>query len=58
MYCGGHLGLQDDSEEYTFENMLIGFANLKNNYIVQCILRITICWKKVITLIVIILNIS
>ncbi len=29
-FCGGHLGLQDDRQEYKFENVHIGFANLKN----------------------------
>ena len=27
-FCGGHLGLQDYHQEYKFENVPIGFANL------------------------------
>ena len=32
-FCGGPLGLQDVCQEYTFENVSIGFANLTNVYI-------------------------
>ncbi len=32
-FCGGHLGLQDDSQKYKFENVPIGFAKLKNVYL-------------------------
>ena len=32
-FCGGHLGLQDDRQDYKCENVPIGFANLKNVYL-------------------------
>ena len=32
-FCGDRLGLQDDCQEYKFENVPIGFTNLKNVYI-------------------------
>ncbi len=33
IFCGGHLGLQDDRQEYKFENVPIGLATLKGVYL-------------------------
>ena len=32
-FCGGHLGLQDDRQEYQFENLPVAFADMKNVYL-------------------------
>ena len=41
-FCGGHLGLQDDRQEYKFENVPIGFPNLKNVYLYT---KFIIVWR-------------